>query len=191
MYKLSLLPRTADDHHRTVDLISYTVASLKPVPKIFEASLGSGRLCGSVFLNRIFDHWLRRKFEGYLYWDEDYHAEAMKRWDSDLKKNFMGDVSKSHDIPVRGLPDNDRLNIRRGRLTITGAEMRDVIFEPVMREIVQLVGNQIAEIRAQNKDVKKVLLAGGFGSNAYLKKRVQDAVGPAIEVVKVENWYEL
>lgn len=42
----------------TVDLISYTVSALKPILKVEEAAMGSGRICGSTFLNRIFQKFL-------------------------------------------------------------------------------------------------------------------------------------
>ena len=60
----------------TVDLISYTVSALKPILKITEASPGSGSLCGSTFLNRIFQKFLRDKFENDPTWDEDVLEEV-------------------------------------------------------------------------------------------------------------------
>ena len=42
----------------TVDLISYTVSALKPILQVEEAAMGSGRICGSTFLNRIFQKFL-------------------------------------------------------------------------------------------------------------------------------------
>lgn len=52
----------------TVDLISYTVIALKPL-HITEASPGSGSLCGSSFLNRIFQKVLKDRFESDSTWD--------------------------------------------------------------------------------------------------------------------------
>lgn len=55
----------------TVDLISYTVSELRPILKIVEASPGSGMLCGSSFLNRIFQRFLETKLSGEPNWDAD------------------------------------------------------------------------------------------------------------------------
>ena len=120
----------------------------------------------------------------------------MEKWDTDLKKNFMGDVSKNYIIHLRGLPDNPRLGIRNGRLTITGEEMRDIFFEPVIGEILQLVHDQIARVkregeregRREEKRVKAVMLAGGFGTNGYLKRRIQEEVGQATDVFMIDDW---
>ncbi|KAG4032860.1 hypothetical protein MFRU_006g03210 [Monilinia fructicola] len=76
----------------TVDLISYTISSLDPVPKLREAARGEGGLCGSIFLNRIFAKHLNEKFANYSAWDDGYQADALKFFEDDIKKNFMGDV---------------------------------------------------------------------------------------------------
>lgn len=55
----------------TVDLISYTIEALKPVLKISEAHPGSGAFCGSSFLNRRFEEYLRGKLGSGPDWDED------------------------------------------------------------------------------------------------------------------------
>lgn len=60
----------------TVDLISYTVATLKPVLRMKEASPGSGMLCGSTFLNRIFQKFLEDKLGTEHGWDEEVLEEV-------------------------------------------------------------------------------------------------------------------
>lgn len=60
----------------TVDLISYTVSELRPVLHIVEATPGSGMLCGSSFLNRIFQSHLESKFVHQRGWDEEVLEEV-------------------------------------------------------------------------------------------------------------------
>lgn len=60
----------------TVDLISYTVTALKPLLQITEASPGSGSLCGSSFLDRNFQKFLKDRFESDPTWDEDVLEEV-------------------------------------------------------------------------------------------------------------------
>ena len=164
--------------NRTVDLISYTVKSLRGIPTIEEAAVGSGALCGGSFLNRIFAEYLTTKFTGYNDWDENYQAAAMKRFEDTIKRKFSGDVNKVYSIPVRGLPDDWNLGIKSGVLSIPGRDIKRV-FEPVIKEIVKLVK---AQIGATRKNVKMVLLAGGFGRNVYLCNRLQEEVGTEIGV---------
>ena len=60
----------------TVDLITYKVASLKPILKLAEASPGSGSLCGASFLNHGFQEFLEKKLGNEPGWDEEVLEEV-------------------------------------------------------------------------------------------------------------------
>ncbi|CZR55613.1 uncharacterized protein PAC_05501 [Phialocephala subalpina] len=167
----------------TVDLISYTVAELGKIPLIFEAAPGSGGLCGSTFLNRIFDDYLTQRFAGYRGWDSGYHQDAMHRFETKIKREFNGDLRKSFTVPARGLPANPSLDIANGQVEITGRRLQK-IFEPVILEVLALVNAQIKATRP--KVVTAVLLAGGFGRSEYLKKKIQEEVGDT-RVISIED----
>ena len=186
----SLMPTNTGPRDRTVDLISYTITSLKPVTRLDESAAGSGGLCGSTFLDRQFDEWLRRKFFGFDRWDDGYHADALARWESDIKRNFNGDINKRYYIPARGLPDTRDLGIRGGKFEIPGNKVKE-LFEPVISEVLGLVNSQVAESKRNEKKVKAVLLAGGFGRNEYLKRRIQEEVGETVKVERMKDWYVL
>ena len=113
----------------------------------------------------------------------------MKKWENDLKKNFVGDTPKDYYLSALGLSDNPRMDIRDGKVVISSDIIR-TIFEPVIQNILELISDQIGRVRDNNRSVKAVLLVGGFGSNEYLKKRIKQQVGQAIDVIKVENWSE-
>lgn len=55
----------------TVDLISYTVEHLNPFLKVKEAAPGTGGLCGSSYLNRIFEKFLIDRFESNDGWENE------------------------------------------------------------------------------------------------------------------------
>ncbi|MCJ1259426.1 hypothetical protein MMC24_007263 [Lignoscripta atroalba] len=168
----------------TVDLISYTVSALKPVLKIQEATPGTGSLCGSSFLNRIFQKFVQEKLGNDPGWDEDVLEEAMKRFELVIKRQFRGTSGEEFMVPVPGVRDNARLGVRRGRLRLTGADVK-TIFEPVVQEVITLVTGQIS---ATQNSVKAVLLVGGFGQCAYLRDCIRHAVGTAnVEVMQSPN----
>lgn len=73
---------------------------------------------------------------------------------------------------VPGLDNNERLGIRRGKVQLTGVDLR-AIFEPVFTEVLALV---VAQIKAAKVPVKAVLLVGGFGDNTYLRDSIQQEV---------------
>lgn len=88
----------------TVDLISYTVTELKPILKVTEAAMGSGRLCGSTFLNRIFQKYLVDKLGLNEEWDDDVVEDAMKQFDLVTKKAFRGGAGEEFVIPGEAFP---------------------------------------------------------------------------------------
>ena len=67
---------------------------------------------------------------------------------------------------------------------MTGEQVKE-IFEPVIKEILDLIDKQIKATNVM-ADVKAVLLVGGFGQNAYLRDRIRAAVG-GIEVMQSPN----
>lgn len=169
--------------------MSYTVRNLKPIPSLVEATRGSGELCGSTFLNRIFAKRLSEKLRDYQEWDARYQADALKEFEDDIKKNFGGDTSQSYIFPARGL-HRPELGIKNGNLELSGREIK-AVFDPVVNQIISLVMEQI---RNTQKDVKAVLMAGGFGSSSYLCSRLEKAVkrmpgNRKIEFRKVANGY--
>ncbi|KAL8691400.1 MAG: hypothetical protein Q9218_003366 [Villophora microphyllina] len=78
----------------TVDLISYKVSALKPVLRIQEATPGSGSLCGSTFLNRVFQKFLEDRVKSDRNWDEDVLEEAMKRFEVTVASGTGGETEK-------------------------------------------------------------------------------------------------
>jgi hypothetical protein len=169
-------------------LASYTVDALEPTPILKESVPGSGGLCGSSFLNRIFASYLDDKFEGFPRWDDDCKNEALRVFENDIKPAFTGRDTDNRSIRLRGLPDNARRGIKDGWLEIAMNDLREKIFDPVIHEIRQLVDDQIKKTK-KHANPRKVLLAGGFGRNEYLRHMLQQFVGKNMKVVQVEERY--
>lgn len=86
-------------------------------------------------------------------------------------------------IPVAGLANNKSLGIQRGRLLLKAMDLQ-MIFEPVILQIIQLVQEQIASSRV---GIRAVLLVGGFGSSAYLRERLRNALDAGVQVMQPPN----
>lgn len=63
-------------------------------------------------------------------------------------------------------------------------EMKTKIFEPIMKDIIGLVKEQIS---MAGDDVTAVVLVGGFGQSRYLKSKIRDAIAAGTQVVQPEN----
>lgn len=76
------------------------------------------------------------------------------------------------------------LGLRRNRYTMSQEDMKTKIFEPIMKDVVCLIKEQIS--MAGDK-VSAVILVGGFGQSRYLKSQVREAIGSSTEVLQPEN----
>ena len=172
----------------TVDLISYTIASLKPILEVQEAAPGSGALCGSTFLNMRFAKYLKGKLGKEEGFDEEVMAEAMEVFEKKVKRQFALNAGpdETYNIPVAGLANNRALGINRGRFALKASDLK-TIFEPVVLEVIRLVKEQIT---ASNVPVRAILLVGGFGASGYLKERLRIAVDRSIQIMQPPNAWQ-
>ncbi|PKS06935.1 hypothetical protein jhhlp_005531 [Lomentospora prolificans] len=160
----------------TVDLIAYKIISLKPL-RVEESAVGTGGLCGSAFLNYRFEEHVRHRI-GQVKFDE-MKAKKGKTWQMGLryfeefvKRNFNEDEHQEVNVPFPGLPDDEEAGLDSGFLVMTADQIRD-IFEPVVREVCDLVEGQVKGLRAKGGVVSGIVLVGGFGQSNYLYRRLK------------------
>lgn len=87
-------------------------------------------------------------------------------------------------FPVPGLADNDEVGVRRGRLRVTGGEMKD-LFLPVLKDVYELVDDQIKTSKSR---VKSVFLVGGFGQSPYIRKYLRESINEVELLAPVDGW---
>ncbi|KHO00399.1 Heat shock protein Hsp70 [Metarhizium album ARSEF 1941] len=156
----------------TVDLSSYRVLSLKPTVSLLQVARASGGLCGSSFLNRIFEDYLKKRLQGHV---KKWGAREMRWLKSSVDKWFEQEVKPHFDGSDDGYfcRETDALGENTGipnnMIRISGKDIREKIFDPVVERIQVLVRDQITLTVNQGETVTAVLLAGGFGNNAYLR----------------------
>jgi molecular chaperone DnaK (HSP70) len=83
-------------------------------------------------------------------------------------------------VPVSGLATNELLSIKKHKLILNSADIKELL-DPIIAEVVKLVKDQI---RTTSREVKAVLLVGGFGQSMYLRERIREAVNNKIEVLQ-------
>ncbi|KAF8470618.1 hypothetical protein BDZ91DRAFT_718525 [Kalaharituber pfeilii] len=167
----------ADCGGGTVDLVSYKVLQESPKFEVTEVGVGGG-LCGSVFLNRRFEAFVRNrlgtKTVDAMFAKGRPYQKMMKDFDERLKRTFQDSSDQDGmDCEVPGVPDDYRKKVQDGFLDISRADMQS-IFEPIIAEILRLIQEQLDTIiKGKHKPASTVLLIGGFGSSRYLYKRVK------------------
>ncbi|CAK7202263.1 hypothetical protein SEUCBS139899_004985 [Sporothrix eucalyptigena] len=160
----------------TVDLIAYKIISLKPL-RVEESAVGTGGLCGSAFLNYRFEEHVCRRL-GQSRFDE-MKTKKSKTWQMGLryfeefvKRNFNEDEHQEVNIPFPGLPDDEEAGLDSGFLVMTAEQVLE-IFEPIVKEVCDLVQGQVDKLRAKGGIVSGIILVGGFGQSDYLYRRLK------------------
>lgn len=139
--------------------------------------MGTGGLCGSAFLNYRFEEHVKTRL-GKTRFDE-MKSKKGKTWQMGLryfeefvKRNFNEDEHQEINIPFPGLADDEEIGLDSGFLVMTAAQAKD-IFEPVVKEVCDLVQGQVDGLRAKGGIVSGIILVGGFGQSDYLYRRLK------------------
>ena len=160
----------------TVDLIAYKIISLKPL-RVEESAVGTGGLCGSAFLNYRFEEHVRNRI-GKERFDEMKLKKGkcwqmgLRYWEEFVKRNFNEEEHAEVNVPFPGLPDDEEAGLDCGFLVMTAAQIKE-IFEPVVKEVCDLVQGQVDGIRQKGGIVSGIVLVGGFGQSNYLYTRLK------------------
>ncbi|CAK7272772.1 hypothetical protein SEPCBS57363_005315 [Sporothrix epigloea] len=160
----------------TVDLIAYKIISLKPL-RVEESAVGTGGLCGSAFLNYRFEEHVSRRLGQSRF--NEMKTKKSKTWQMGLryfeefvKRNFNENEHQEVNIPFPGLPDDEEVGLDSGFLVMTAEQVLE-IFEPIVKEVCDLVQGQVDKLRAKGGIVSGIILVGGFGQSDYLYRRLK------------------
>ena len=128
----------------TVDLISYCVRGITPALSVEECCVGVGRFCGSTYIDRAFEGFVKERLGGV--W-EGLKGEVQQR----VVKNFEEvkcafEDREGKDMFYVSIPTVDTVveaGVFGGEMEIKREEMR-ALFDPVVKQIVELVEQQVA-----------------------------------------------
>ena len=160
----------------TVDLIAYKITQLSPL-RVEESAVGTGGLCGSAFLNYRFEDHVKNRIGEERY--NTMREKKAKTWNMGLKyfeefvkRNFNEDEHQEVNVPFPGLPDDEEAGLDSGFLVMSAEQVKG-IFEPVVKEVIDLVEGQVQSIRQKGGVVSGIVLVGGFGQSNYLYNRMK------------------
>ncbi|KAF5977519.1 heat shock 70 kDa 12B [Fusarium coicis] len=172
----------------TVVLITYTIEKLDPLI-ISESVKGDGGLCGAMFLDEKFLNLLKETipFEAQKSLDKQtFHRIMESDWEGGLKSSFC---ETSGDLPLQLSYDGlINTNFFPSKFIIDVSEIREKVFDPVVKDVKQLVQKQVNAVKHKYKKKPKfVILVGGFGRSLYLHQCLQDAVGNRVDVLQQDG----
>ncbi|RPB00669.1 hypothetical protein L873DRAFT_1827566 [Choiromyces venosus 120613-1] len=185
----------------TVDLISYRISSLIPL-QLNEVAIGTGALCGAVYLDRRFEDFISKRIGRDKFDAMDHRARFQMNqfWETYVKREFVDDEGVQRDeeeeeenenklfwVPVMGVPDDEDKGIRGGFLKLSRREVKE-IFEPIVAQVLELISKQVIEVLKSGKGpIAAILLVGGFGSSEYLYQRINRWAADKINVMQPRN----
>ncbi|ORY17048.1 hypothetical protein BCR34DRAFT_597140 [Clohesyomyces aquaticus] len=164
----------------TVDIVTYKVSRGAGDKLKFEKLLpGEGAMCGSTKIDRNFHDWMNKTF------GDHYRNLSPKiknpsslffRSFEDAKCVFTGPNHTTPSMEVSPIPMNapDSINYDREYHTvILTTENMLGLFQPVVVEILRLIGTQVAAVEKRGSNIEEIFLVGGFGESPYLKAELK------------------
>ncbi|KAF2665782.1 actin-like ATPase domain-containing protein [Microthyrium microscopicum] len=172
----------------TVDLITYRLLNLSPL-EVEESAISSGGKCGGTFVNRIFEKMVMQRIGEKSGLTDIGKHQMLQQFEQDAKRDFQdtGDPNEAWYLPVPGAANSSSARISGGSLIVSVADMKKC-FDPVVDEVIKLVNTQISGIVGPSKEVKAVVLVGGFGGSRYLQQRLRDAIAPIELLCPANQW---
>ncbi|KAG8817275.1 hypothetical protein FRC17_011311 [Serendipita sp. 399] len=137
---------------------------------------------GGVFVDRAAQHLLVEKLTGSNYADEGTIGDMVHKFEQRTKRVFDG-TQESNVIDFGSRRDNDRdYNIIQGKITLTRSEVSSMFDNVVARSVAS------CSKLLHRRNIKHLLLVGGFGESPFLRSRLREEFGNrGTEIVTVEE----
>ncbi|KAK8073653.1 hsp70 protein [Apiospora phragmitis] len=176
----------------TVDLITYEVANESPL-ELAEVVPGSGGMAGAIGLNKRFEDAVRDLIGeiqmAALKTIPDGWALVLDQFETEIKRRFCGESDRPHYVHFPGisLDDDQSYNLESNTWCMQWQDLHE-IFDPLVRDVIRLIDDQTQASRQKNpfRLIKAIFLVGGFGSNGYLKNRIEMSF-PDMQIIQPSN----
>ncbi|KAL0074788.1 hypothetical protein F4703DRAFT_1890952 [Phycomyces blakesleeanus] len=138
-----------------------------------EVIASSGSFCGSMCLDDCMERLLRNRL--YLRDTSNKHIKRlMDEFVNTIKPEFDGTQNVQLTLPEElRLIFDPMAEIGEGKLYISVREMKEDVFDPIIRHVIHLIRDQFKKMR--NKHIHVMFVTGGFGESPYLTHRIKEA----------------
>ncbi|KAF9302392.1 hypothetical protein BGZ74_005418 [Mortierella antarctica] len=176
----------------TVDLIVYDITESTEGRSLSEVTKGHGATCGSMLIDLNFGNLLIKKFtkQGAKI-RNDIILNLVEKFAYALKPQFNGIDDLYLELPwnsfFENIKDPDAIGIDEDTMCFTAAELKDIVFDPVVVKVLALIQDQLDKA----KNCSAIFMVGGFGSSTYLLDRVTRAFGDKVGTISAPNRPEI
>ncbi|EEA19166.1 conserved hypothetical protein [Talaromyces marneffei ATCC 18224] len=160
----------------TVDLITYTIKSLKPF-RVAEACVGSGAKCGSSTIDRHFQKLMEERFGGkYKNKSPKFigpKSTFMNEFEN-VKRRFDNDTD-SDTLPLdMELESSEYYDSDDGEVILKSEDLIEV-FRPVVENVIGLIKEQAERTEAENEHpITAIILCGGLAGSGYIQSQLKN-----------------
>ncbi|KAG0036725.1 hypothetical protein BGZ82_003791 [Podila clonocystis] len=176
----------------TVDLIVYDITESTEGRRLSEVTKGHGATCGSMLIDLNFGNLLIKKFtnQGAKIRD-DIIPNLVEKFAFALKPQFDGVGELYLELPrnsfFEDIEDPDAIGIDEDTMCFTAAELKELVFDPVVAKVLELIQGQLNKA----KNCSAIFMVGGFGSSTYLLDCVTRAFGDKVRTISAPNRPEI
>ncbi|KAH7032550.1 hypothetical protein BKA57DRAFT_497464 [Linnemannia elongata] len=165
------------------------------VRQLKEVARSFGPSCGSDFVDANMERLLERRLRKYRdiisadHWEDIMHhfAEEIRRYFDGQKDQLM--LLPATLLAQRGIEvDNEEARIDNGYMVFEAANMKDEVFEPVVKDVLTLIG---ALLELAGKNCRALFLLGEFGSSEYVQRRVREEFENKAEMISCPPRWDL
>ncbi|KAG4415113.1 hypothetical protein IFR04_011750 [Cadophora malorum] len=164
----------------TVDITTYTIVEVEPRLEFDELYVGVGGKCGSTYIDRNLHAFLLDRFGSAF----DEVSDAQKGPGSqfmtcfEMVKRDFGRNEEQDTVelsPLRLNTEDSSWYDEEERMVFLTHEEMQGLFDPVVRQVLNLVEQQVIETKEnQNAVIDRIVLVGGFGESPYLNKVLKE-----------------
>ncbi|KAI9032714.1 hypothetical protein CLU79DRAFT_807885 [Phycomyces nitens] len=170
----------------TIDLVVYEVDESSGERQLCEVTMGSGKSCGSTFLDANMKVLIKEKLGDLVELDGPIMLQLINQFIETIKPQFDNEEDIFMPLPisiVEAIDDPDSYpGIVDGQLVFTASELCEQVFEPVVLQVLELIEEQFEQ---SSGDIKAMFLVGGFGQSNYLRQRIEETFDGRLEFIHV------
>ncbi|KAI9015298.1 hypothetical protein CLU79DRAFT_820506 [Phycomyces nitens] len=175
----------------TVDLIVFEIEDSGGEKTLKEVTKGSGSSCGSTFLDENMRNLINGRFDKHADNNKSAIEILMKHFVDSTKPGFDNEDDEYFTVPAvlsLGGGEMSEIGVADGKLRVTVDELRDNVFEPVVKQVLELISDQITQSK---KQIDAIFVVGGFGQSKYLGKRIKETFNGKVGLISVPSRGEI
>ncbi|KAI9015322.1 hypothetical protein CLU79DRAFT_707695 [Phycomyces nitens] len=175
----------------TVDLIVFEIEDSGGVKTLREVTMGSGDLCGSTFLDENMRNLIKRRFGRYADNNKAAIEILMNQFITSIKPQFENGDGEYFDTPAvlsLGGGRMSEIGVEDGKLYVAVDELREIVFEPVVNQVLELIDDQITR---SNSQIDALFVVGGFGQSKYLGTRIKETFDARVGSIAIPSRGEI